>query len=207
MNQRSFPGPSVSSVTALQLFIKAPGRLQLVNLAAGLAVKEAVEKLHSVRLSLKWPNDLLWENKKICGILSEASSESDRVRDCCTGIGLNISPPSLEYNGEAGDILSKASFLSEIVGAVHRGQLTAAILDCFSERLVSMESDGGSSLLLRYREECTTLGRDIIVSTDEGKERGRALNISDNGELVVLTERGPVTYCAADVVHATPEKR
>lgn len=181
-----------------------PGRLQLINLAAGLAVMYAVEKLYSLRLALKWPNDLLWENKKVCGILSEASSESDRVRDCCTGIGVNITSPSLNCKEEEEVVLSKAAFLGEIAGDIHRGELAAEIVCRFSEIMNVMESDGGSSLLSLYKEACSTLGKEITVSTDEGCETGCASDIGENGELVVMTGQGLVSYCAADVVHATP---
>ena len=180
-----------------------PGSLQLVNLAAGLAVKNAVATQYSVDLSLKWPNDLLWENRKMCGILSEASSESDRVLDCCTGIGLNISAPPPPYDQEWEAVLSRASFLSDIAGDVHRGILAAEILRRFSALLSELELDGGRALINLYRESCSTLGREVIVHTDEGTEHGHAESIGENGELIVLTQRGLVSYCAADVVHAT----
>lgn len=182
-----------------------PGKLQLVNLAAGLAVRDAVGKTCAVKLALKWPNDLLWENKKVCGILSEASSESDRVRDCCTGIGLNIISPPLENNKETETVFSRAAFLNDMTGGVHRGVLAAALLDRFTDILIGMENDGGKSLLERYRKECATLGREIVVITDGGTERGQAVGIGENGELFVINQRGTVAYCAADVVHATPE--
>ncbi len=181
-----------------------PGRLQLVNLAAGLAVKKAVRDLYSIDLALKWPNDLLLKNGKICGILSEASSESDRIRDCCTGIGLNISPPSRTDDEERGRILEGAGFLSERVDRVHRGKLVAGILSVFSDLLASLESDGGFSLLSLYRSECSTLGKEVFVTTEEGTDIGKASGIGDNGELLVLRGGELVSYCAADVVHATP---
>ena len=183
-----------------------PGRLQLVNLAAGLAVKDAVEQTCSIKLSLKWPNDLLCKNKKVCGILSEASSDSDRVRDCCTGIGININSPSLENNEEAEVVLSRAAFLNDMVEGVHRGVLAATLLDRFADILAVMESDGGKSLLARYRNECVTLGREVFVIADNGTERGQAVSIGENGELIVRNRHGTVAYCAADVVHATPEE-
>jgi len=205
---RSWISPHGSGLFLLFFFKPRllPGRLQLVNLAAGLAVKDAVEKTCSVRLALKWPNDLLWENRKVCGILSEASSESDRIRDCCTGIGINITSPSLENNREAAAVLSQAAFLNDMTGGVHRGVLAATLLDRFADILAVMEIDGGKSLLERYRKECATLGRDVAVITDDGTERGRGVGIGENGELIVQNQHGTVAYCAADIVHATPEE-
>lgn len=180
-------------------------RLQLVNLAAGLAVKSAAETLHSIDLALKWPNDLLYREKKVCGILSEASFGSGGIVDCRTGIGINISPPSLVESDEE-EILSNACFISEIAGRVHRGELAAAILRCFFELLRSIEADDGRELLSLYKDSCSTLGREVRVVSDDGVVTGRAIRIGENGELVVKTRDREFAFCAADVIHATPNE-
>lgn len=181
-----------------------PHRLQLVNLAAGIAVKSAAETLHSIDLALKWPNDLLYRGKKVCGILSEASFGSGGIVDCRTGIGMNIYPPSLVESDEE-DILSNACFIGEIAGTVHRGELAAAILHSFFELLRSVEADDGRGLLSLYKDSCSTLGREVRVVSDNGVITGRAVRIEENGELVVNTRGEEVSFCAADVIHATPE--
>lgn len=181
-----------------------PGRLQLVNLAAGLAVREAVAELHGVSLSLKWPNDLLWKDHKICGILSEASSDSEGVRDCTTGIGINITLPPEEGRGEG---LMKACALEPLAGPIHRGKLAAKICSCFFRLAEVLEQDRGASLLEEYRRCCSTLGRQIYIMTEDETVGGRAESIGENGELWILTDGGLRSFYAADVVHATPEDK
>ncbi len=180
----------------------APGCLQLVNLAAGIAVREAVKKLHGVLLSLKWPNDLLLKDRKICGILSEASSDSERVRDCTTGIGMNIALPP-EKAGEKE--LLNACALAPAAGPVHRGRLAAEICAHFFRLVLALERDGGVSLLETYRLCCSTLGRQVLIVTEEETIAGRAESIGECGEIRISTERGLRSFFAADVVHATPE--
>ena len=179
-----------------------PGLLQLVNLAAVLSVKEAVAELHGVSLSLKWPNDLLWGDRKICGILSEASSDSEGVRDCTTGIGINITLPPEEARGEG---LMTACALSPLAGPVHRGRLAAAICGCFFRLAGALERDGGASLLREYRRSCSTLGRKIVIMTENETISGRGESIGERGELWISTGGGLRSFYAADVVHATPE--
>ena len=180
----------------------APGRLQLVNLAAGLAVREAVAHLHKISLSLKWPNDLLWKDRKICGILSEASSDSERVRDCTTGIGINIGLPP---EGEWDKNVLNAFALEPLVGSVHRGRLAADICARFFRLIEEMEQDCGISLLENYRRCCSTLGRQVFIVTEEETVAGRAESIGESGELRISTGGGFQSFFAADVVHATPE--
>jgi BirA family biotin operon repressor/biotin-[acetyl-CoA-carboxylase] ligase len=97
-----------------------PGRLQLINLAAGLAVRDAIGAVCGKPVSLKWPNDLLYGGRKICGILSEASSDPERIRDCSTGIGINI---SLTREQLAVRGLENAASLGAGTETVHRGSL------------------------------------------------------------------------------------
>lgn len=179
-----------------------PGRLQLVNLAAGMAVREAIRSVCGREVSLKWPNDLLYEGRKICGILSEASSDPERIRDCCTGIGINI---SLSKEDLAHGGLENAASLGSESGSVHRGTLCAAVIEKFHHLIADLSGDGGVSLLSRYREECSTIGKSVTVLTEEETFAGRAAGIGENGELLVENREGTRAFCAADVVHATPE--
>ncbi len=181
----------------------APGRVQLISLAAGLAVRDAVKSLFSLELSLKWPNDLLREGRKACGILAEASSIGGGLRDCCTGMGVNIRRPATVC-ADVDDVLKGAFFLCDEASPVHRGELAAAILQRFFDLIASLEADGGRSLLALYREACFTLGREVTVIVDDGAVQGRAIAVGEDGELVVSTENGEMEFCAADVVHATP---
>jgi BirA family transcriptional regulator, biotin operon repressor / biotin---[acetyl-CoA-carboxylase] ligase len=61
----------------------------------GLAVREALENLFSIKAEIKWPNDILIENQKCCGILVESVSSGDRVSGVVAGIGINIAPASI----------------------------------------------------------------------------------------------------------------
>lgn len=179
-----------------------PGRLQLINLAAGLAVRDAIGAVCGKPVSLKWPNDLLYGGRKFCGILSEASSDPERIRDCSTGIGINI---SLTREQLAVRGLENAASLGAGTETVHRGSLCAAVIEKFYRLAADLANDGGYSLLSRYREECSTIGKNVSVLTEEDAFSGRAAGIGDNGELLVEGKDGIRSFCAADVVHATPD--
>jgi len=78
----------------------APADVLWLSLAAGLAVRDAVEHVTSLRADLRWPNDLLFGRRKFCGILSELNAEVTRVRHMVIGIGINVHqqlfPPELQ---------------------------------------------------------------------------------------------------------------
>lgn len=178
----------------------APTRVQLLNLAAGLAVRQALKDLFGLQTQLKWPNDLLWQDKKICGILSETASEADRVHFAVTGIGLNANITAGQFPA---DIAQRATSLSILLGKeVHRGDVVAAIVRGLHERIRALEKPrGADELAVEYRGHCHTLGRDVRVITDAGDIEGIARDIDSSGALVVSTEQGLLTFGAADIIH------
>lgn len=178
----------------------APTRVQLLNLAAGLAVRQALRDLFGLQTQLKWPNDLLWQEQKICGILSETASEADRVHFAVTGIGMNANIPAEHFPAE---ITKRATSLAILLGRnVHRGEVVAAVVRGLHDRIRALEKlDGADELVAEYRTHCHTLGRDVRVITDVGDIEGLAKDIDSSGALVVSTEKGLITFGAADVIH------
>ncbi len=176
-------------------------RIQLINLAAGLAVQRALESMYGIRCSLKWPNDLLWKGKKLCGILSETASETDRVHYAITGIGLNV-------NTSADDLVSAGvdnpSSVRVIRGAISdRGEILGQVLREFSGllQLLEEEPQGQSRVVSLYRQLCSTIGKEVRVLTDSGTDYGIAENVTSDGALVVNVSDSLRVYTAADVLH------
>ncbi len=178
-----------------------PMKIQLVNLAAGLAVQMTLERMFRVRCSLKWPNDLLWKGKKLCGILSETASETDRVHYAITGIGLNV-------NMDESDLLSAGidnpSSIKILRGTESdRGEILAEVLRVFSEQLRLLEEGpkGVQQLVTLYRNRCSTIGKEVRVLTDAGTDYGIAENVTLDGALEVNVRGSLRVYTAADVLH------
>ena len=177
----------------------SPMQIQLVNLAAGLAAQMTLESLFRVRCSLKWPNDLLWKGRKLCGILSETASETDRVHYAVTGIGLNVNM-SVEELVSAG--AENPCSLLEIRGEKSdRGEILAGILRRLAEMIETLETGGMQRLVSLYRQRCSTLGKEIRILTDSGIDYGIAENITPDGALEVNVQGTLRIYSAADVLH------
>lgn len=78
----------------------APAQTQIFTLAAAVAAVKAISRAVGIRLGIKWPNDLVFDGKKVCGILVEMSSEADRVNHIVIGIGINYSQSAEEFPSE-----------------------------------------------------------------------------------------------------------
>ena len=152
----------------------------LITTAAAVAVVRAIEKLSPVALSIKWVNDIYYNEKKICGILTEAISdfETGHIGYVVLGIGVNcfdVAYPE-ELSGIAGSL----------GGGFSRNQLAAEIINQWSALLPGIES---RTFLDEYREKSAVLEKEIYIYPAGNRDvegiLAQALSIDDDGGLVV----------------------
>lgn len=177
-----------------------PGDVQLLNLAAGMAVRSVMRERYNLDARLKWPNDLLVNGRKICGILSEAAGEPDRIYYAITGIGLNVNFTEEDMSEDVKDIATSINI--EKGHTVPRPLLLSYILERLAAFVQDLKkADGKGKLLFSYRKECDTLGRKVNVVQDEEMFTGTAVGITEQGALIVKTEEEEKIFAAADVHH------
>lgn len=166
-----------------------------INLVASVAVSTAVEQLLGVPARVKWPNDVLVDGKKLCGILAEMEAELDAVRFVNVGIGLNA-------NSHVSDLQVGAVSLVELVGRpVDRKAIACEIVQGILARLPALDKP---QVLDEWRDRAYTLGRAVIISGRDEVVEGVAVDIDDFGALIVRRDDGSVTsVVAGDCVHRT----
>jgi len=180
--------------------------LQLLSLSTAVAVHDCLKELFGIELELKWPNDVLYNGAKLCGILIEASSEPGRVHHAVIGIGINanLSPENLRV------INKPTTSLKAILGRdVHRGKIIATLIRKLEKEVRSLEkSEGPTECVKRYSRLCTTLGMKVKVEQDGQSIIGTAKGISPLGNLILKTEDGTIAYfAAADIIHLKVEEQ
>lgn len=178
----------------------APGDVQLLNLAAGAAVLRVLKERHGIAAGLKWPNDVMASGKKICGILSEAAGEPDRVYYTITGIGVNANLSREDLSAEIAG--TATSMLIESGKRIARPFLLAQIFSGFAELSSLLRDENGKARLLEiYRENCSTLGRQVRVTDDDQEFIGTAKDVTEQGALIVNVKNMDKVFAAADVHH------
>ena len=160
----------------------------LITSAAAVAAAQAIEEVTGVHVGIKWVNDLFLEDKKVCGILTEASfdMESGLIDSAVLGIGVNITKPERGYPEGLGDVA--AAIADRQAGKDgKRRRLIAAILDNFWAFYQDLSA---RRFLDEYRARSILLGQDIYVSSRDGARLARALEIDDDCKLIVRYETG-----------------
>lgn len=180
---RSFASPGGTGIY-MTLALRPPfdpGKSPYVTMAAAVAVCRAIEKTAGIKGCIKWVNDIFYQQKKVCGILTEAQSnaETGEIDTLIIGIGVNCFPSILPD-----DLKEIAGYLAETPEAFSRAALTAEIAN---QVLDVLESFDTMAFLEEYRSKCFILGKDIYIHhrLDHRAIRARAMDIDCKGGLVV----------------------
>ena len=168
----------------------APADLMHLTCATGVAMCEAVEQAARFRPSIKWTNDLVYGKRKLGGILTELGlNPKGGVDYAIIGIGINCCQTETDFAPEIRDI---AGSLSMAAGReIDRSQVAAAMMDALCRMSGNLLS-GKAWLLDQYRKDCITVGQDISLLRGEEVRHGHAVDVDDNGALVVAFPDGSV---------------
>ncbi|HEV2368659.1 MAG TPA: biotin--[acetyl-CoA-carboxylase] ligase [Acidimicrobiales bacterium] len=195
--------PGASLLVSILLRPRVPVEaLHLVTVAVGLAAADACAAVTGVRPELKWPNDLIVGDRKLAGVLAEADLGTSGPPAVVVGIGINANWPDAlpEELAETATALNRESGRP-----ADRAELLVRLLGGLEPRYAALDGpDGRTELASEYRRRCATIGRAVRVDLTDGSFAGEAVDVSDEGHLLVSTDACLRTVSAADVVHLRP---
>ncbi len=153
-----------------------------LTLVMALAVREAIVALTGSACGIKWPNDIVAEGKKVCGILTEMSAEPDRINHVVIGVGINVTDDSFPE-----EIRDRAISIWQVCGQkIQRAELVAEILkafECFYERY--LQNGDMSALMEEYNAALINCGQTVRVLDPKGEYEALARGIIPSGALIV----------------------
>ena len=172
---------------------------ELLNLAVvgtAVAVSSAITDLYSVETSIKWPNDVLIEGKKCCGILFETDSSNAESLNIIAGIGVNVN--QLQF--DANYMTPPTSIASELGHAISREMLLCDILAYIENELAILSSEA-SGVHLRYQQHLSGIGEVVTFQKHQGAETvtGIAAGIDRDGALQIMTPSGLRRFVAGEI--------
>lgn len=152
----------------------------LLTVCAGCSVCAAIERLTDKKPLIKWVNDVYLNGKKICGILSEATAdiEGGAIDSVVVGIGVNITTDDFPY-----EIQDRAGALD-----IHtsRSRIAAEII----ERLYHYLESSREEIIEDYKAHSLVLGKEVHFIQNNEPRSGKAIDIDERGQLIVLTDKG-----------------
>ncbi len=174
----------------------SPGNMQTITIAAAAAVVTAIEKSIGMTALIKWPNDIIIDGKKVCGILTEMNSELDRVNYIILGIGINYSQETVDFTGELSDKAVSLKTCADSRGIPLEEEGKLKLVRTFLKELDKLYGDvlegRGSDILECFKAHTATLGREVRVVCRGVEYEGTAIDITQEAGLVVRFRDGTV---------------
>jgi BirA family biotin operon repressor/biotin-[acetyl-CoA-carboxylase] ligase len=169
-----------------------------INMAVSVALSKAISGLYGLDAKIKWPNDLLINDRKLCGILTDISAEMDRIEYAIVGIGINANVDIKAFPDE----WSATSLREELGRDVSRVELIRRALQEIECAYLKM---GSNEIYSQWCALSATIGKNVRISSVAGDFEGKACSLSEDGSLMVMVRapgsEGMKRVIAGDCIH------
>ncbi len=173
-----------------------PEKASMLTIVAALSVAKAIQTILELPAKIKWPNDIILNEKKICGILTEMNTEIETINYVVVGIGINVS--NQKFEGDAALIATSIALESD--KKIHRAKLIDAVWQQFEIYYEKLCKKGDlSGLKEEYDSFLVNKDRQVRILDPKEPFEGVARGISETGELLVETNAGVRAVSSGEV--------
>jgi BirA family biotin operon repressor/biotin-[acetyl-CoA-carboxylase] ligase len=152
-----------------------------LGFAASLALVQTLRSLYGIDAMVKWPNDILVAERKVSGMLAEMEAETDRIKFINIGLGINV-------NNDPTPVEPSAISLRELLGrSISRKKLLAEFLDRLERQVNPRHLE---TVLQKWKQYSNTIGRHVKIITHNETSEGTAVDVDDNGALILQLADG-----------------
>ena len=166
-----------------------PNEIPKITLIAAVAVARAIRDLTGLDAMIKWPNDILINGKKVCGILTEMKAEQDRIDFIILGIGVNVNAKTADLP-KGGSSLREESGTSGKAAGFSRVDLARRMLQTIEQYYNILKKHGSGSIIEEWKELSSMIGSRIRVTLHNRAFEASAHNIDPDGALIVRLDSG-----------------
>jgi len=167
----------------------APNEIPKITLLAAVAVARSIRQGTGLNAMIKWPNDILIGDRKVCGILTEMKAEQDRVIFVIIGIGINVNTPTRHLPKGASSLREELRHINK-EAEVSRIELTKIILETLEAEYFRLARSGFKPIIDEWKEMSSMLGSRVKIILQNRTIEGQAHDIDPDGSFVVRLESG-----------------
>lgn len=175
----------------------APMEAPKCTLMAAVSINRAINAVTDLGCGIKWPNDILWNGRKVAGILTEMSAEMDAINYVVIGMGINVNISEQDFPEE---IAATATSLAMAAGnQISRMKLLTTMLAELENMYSIVKNSGFAPVLTEWKNQSITLGQQVDVHGIDQNFSGLAVDIDVDGALLIKTSQGIKRVLAGDV--------
>ena len=161
-----------------------PFKAPVITLMAAVSLAQAIRENANVQAFIKWPNDILINDKKAAGILTEMEAEADSVKFLILGIGINVAAKPSELPKGATSIMCEAG------DPVARPGLIKALFERLEQNYLLIQKEGFLTIRTEWKNLSVTLGRRVKATCMHKETEGEAVDIDSDGGLKIRLDNG-----------------
>lgn len=175
----------------------APTKAPMLTLVMAQSVAEGITAKTGLEAGIKWPNDIVVNKKKVCGILTEMSTEIDYINYVVIGVGINVNQDRFPEDLEK----TATSLMIEKGEKIKRAELIAAVMERFEENYETfMQTEDLAGIVKRYNRLLVNCDKDVRILEPGNEYNAHAVGINEKGELIVKTPDGKEKHIFAGEV-------
>jgi BirA family transcriptional regulator, biotin operon repressor / biotin---[acetyl-CoA-carboxylase] ligase len=170
----------------------SPSELAVITILTAVAAARAIKEVTGIQVRIKWPNDLVYNGRKLGGILAELNGEMDLVHFLILGVGLNVNQSAADFPP---DLTEKAVSLKMIRGGgeLSRKDLLQEFLYIFEQAYFSLSASATHQYIEYAGRYSATLGKRVIINQGSRIYQGKALALEADGSLKIQDDSGNIT--------------
>jgi len=162
--------------------------LQVITLAAGLAVAETIRELYLLPARLKWPNDVTLYERKVCGVLTESVLRGNSVSKIIVGLGCNVNQHPTDFPD---DLRMPATSLKiDANRELDRNELVGHVLNAFERRYHQVLEGDSEKIVMDWKKNSNQLGKTVRLVSDDREKQAVLKDINPDGSALVEYEDG-----------------
>lgn len=165
-----------------------------ITLLAGVAVAKTIRS-YGLPAKIKWPNDVLINDKKVCGILTEIGAEMDSIHYVVVGMGIDANVDTETFPEEFRD--SSTSLKNELGSGINRVEFVQRLLSELESLYMEFQGEGFSSIMEDWRNMSATIGEWVKITTQTRAVYGEAVGVDSEGALIIETDEGKLEKIVA----------
>jgi BirA family biotin operon repressor/biotin-[acetyl-CoA-carboxylase] ligase len=177
--------------------------ITLFPIASSLALSIAIEKICKISPELKWPNDLTIKGKKLAGLLVDVSLESNKIERLVLGVGINFDVDVKQIEREMKNTPNFYGVVS-LCGQKNKikpVQLVQTFLVELEKIYELLNMKQIKKIISEWTKRSSTIGKNVEINTINGKMKGKAIKIDEDGALVILENKKIHRVIAGDIIH------
>lgn len=175
----------------------SPQQAPKCTLMTAVAIRQAIIEQTGIECGIKWPNDILWHKQKLVGVLTEMNAEMDLINYIVIGMGINVNIEKREFPPELQETAISLSHIQD--KPVNRRLLLKSVLNHLEYYYQQACENGFAGILDEWRQASCTLGQRVSVTGVDKNFAGVAVDIDEDGALLVRTDQGIEKVLAGDV--------